>query len=58
MAASVGETDEGGGWTFDFIGDVYHDFLCLICLLPMKEPQQTKCGHCMCKSCLDGVLQR
>ena len=53
------ESDEGGGWRFDFIGEVHNDLMCAICYLPMKDPQQiSACGHCMCQSCLDKVLGR
>ena len=51
--------DESGGWRYDFIGEVPHDFLCVICLLPMKNPVQiSSCGHCMCELCLERVLNR
>ena len=53
------EEQESDGWPFDFIGDVDDDLKCIICLLPMNNPHQiSKCGHCMCFSCLDAVITR
>ena len=43
------------GWEYEFIEEVDTDFECIVCLLPMREPYLTKCGHCMCKACLDQI---
>ena len=42
----------------DFVEEVEEDFQCLICLLPLKEPVLTRCGHRYCKECLDEHIGR
>ena len=50
-----------GGWTYAFecLEDVDRDYICIICELPMREPQLIpKCGHSFCKTCLEEVIRR
>ena len=35
-----------------------NDYLCSECKLLLKDPVQPACGHRLCKSCADGILQR
>jgi len=32
--------------------------VCSICLLPLKEPVLTRCGHRFCKECLEEHFRR
>ena len=51
------EEDEGG-WSYKFVDVVDKEFECIICLLPLKNPFMTRCGHGMCKTCLDKLLEK
>ena len=44
-----------GGYECNFVGDVPHDLICAICLLPARDPQQTtcECGKIYCTVCLN-----
>ena len=35
-----------------------NDYLCSECKLLLKDPVQPICGHRLCKSCADDILQR
>ena len=51
-------TEDVGGWTYEFVDVVEKDFECNVCLLPLKNPFMTRCGHSMCKTCLDKHLEK
>ena len=44
-----------GGYEKEFVDVPHHDGYCVICLLPARDPQQTKCecAKLYCKSCYD-----
>eukprot|EP00731_Ephydatia_muelleri_P025178 Em0017g261a len=44
-----------GGYECDFIDAPHNDDYCIICLLPARDPQQTKCNcaKLLCKSCYE-----
>lgn len=42
-------------YDYEVVEEVKEDFYCVICLNLMKEAMQLKCGHGMCKSCLDDL---
>lgn len=43
-----------GGYECHFVGEIPHDLVCAICLLPARDPQQTTCdcGRIYCTVCL------
>ena len=45
----------GGGYECEFVDVPHEDDHCVICLLPARDPQQTKCecAKLYCKSCYD-----
>jgi len=49
---------EGPQHKVAFVHPLLKRYECPICLLAMKNPVQTECGHLFCKECLDPVLQR
>ena len=51
---------EHGGWTYKFLDRVekVKEFECPICLLPLRDPYLTRCGHNLCKTCLDKQLDQ
>lgn len=57
MAEALGN-EYPSGYDEDFLDTVEHDFICLICQLPLREPLQTKCGHRFCKGCLEECFRR
>jgi TNF receptor-associated factor 6 len=54
MAAAVLE----GGYDACFLESVDKDLECPVCLLALRDPMQTSCGHLMCKTCMDKITQR
>ena len=46
------ESAELGGYDHEFIDPVLSSQKCVVCLLPMKDAVQTKCGHRFCGVCL------
>ena len=44
---------EIGGFDECFLNELPDDFVCPICLLAIREPVQTECGHRFCFSCLE-----
>ena len=50
------EAEYIGGWAFEFVDKVDPDYECFICLLPIRDPVQTQCGHLFCQTCLDRSL--
>ena len=49
---------EEGGWTYEFVDAIDKEFECNVCLLPLKDPILTRCGHSMCKTCVDKLLNK
>ena len=50
---SVDESRESvGGYNIEFVDELSECQQCSICLLAMRNPVQTPCGHRFCKSCL------
>ena len=48
-----------GGYDDEFVDNVEDDLLCQICTLPLKEVVQTRrCGHRLCRSCIDAYFAR
>ena len=41
-----------GGYDYDFIKELDHRLECSICLLCMRDPYKTSCGHIFCYSCI------
>ena len=53
------EEDKGaGGWRYEFIDVVDKELECGTCLLPLKNPFMTRCGHNICKTCLDKLFEK
>ena len=52
--------EEPGGWTYKFLDRVekVKKFECPICLLPLRDPYLTRCGHNLCKTCLNKQLDQ
>ena len=46
-----------GGYDAAFLHQVDKDLECSVCLLVLKEPIQTVCGHLLCKSCCENITQ-
>ena len=46
------ESAELGGYDHEFIDPVLSSQKCVVCLLPMKDAVQTKCGHRFCGVCV------
>ncbi|CAL1543412.1 unnamed protein product [Lymnaea stagnalis] len=40
------------GYDFEFVPPVEQRYECPICLLILREPRQTKCGHRFCRDCI------
>ena len=51
---------EHGGWTYKFLDRVekVKKFEYPICLLPLRDPYLTRCGHNLCKTCLNKQLEQ
>ena len=47
-----------GGYEAKLIDDIQKRHECPVCLLPMRSPYQTECGHLFCKSCLEPLFRR
>lgn len=41
-----------GGHDYDFVGGLNRKYECPICLLCLRDPHQTSCGHRFCHSCI------
>ena len=46
-----------GGYDVTFVQLLHPDFECPVCLLAMRDPVQTPCGHAFCKSCFNQVAR-
>ncbi|CAH3196311.1 unnamed protein product, partial [Porites evermanni] len=48
-----------GGYEYEFVDEVLPSQKCPVCLLPMKDPVQTKgCGHRFCRACSLSVCRK
>ena len=47
-----GFEDVFGGYDFEFVDELSECQKCSICLLAMRDPVQTQCGHRFCETCL------
>ncbi|XP_062519856.1 uncharacterized protein LOC134194892 isoform X2 [Corticium candelabrum] len=54
--ASVGAV-LSGGFEVEFIDPLDKDYECPVCLLVLRNPLQTSCGHLICTSCVDSITQ-
>ncbi|KAK6191949.1 hypothetical protein SNE40_003519 [Patella caerulea] len=45
------------GFDYEFVPKPDSMYECVICLLVLREPQQTKCGHRFCKACITKWLR-
>ena len=45
------------GYDAEFVHPLLKRHECPLCLLPMKGPVQTECGHLFCKGCLEPILK-
>ena len=41
----------------DFVSELQKRHECPLCLLVLRYPLQTECGHLFCKECLDPIFQ-
>ena len=46
------------GYKATFVIELQSRHKCTICVLAMRNPVQTGCGHLFCKACLEPELQR
>ncbi|XP_005100825.2 TNF receptor-associated factor 6-B, partial [Aplysia californica] len=53
--SSLSETMEG--YEYDFVPPPEPRYECPICLLILREPRQTKCGHRFCRDCILRALR-
>ncbi|XP_071100356.1 TNF receptor-associated factor 6-like [Haliotis cracherodii] len=66
-SASLGEVTSSGagycyqerteGFDYDFVPTPDPKYECAICLLILREPRQTKCGHRFCRGCITKWLR-
>ena len=47
-----------GGWDYDLVERLDPRLECSICLLTLRNPHQTSCGHLFCYSCIMAWLQQ
>lgn len=46
------------GYKADFVQDLQRRHQCRICLLALRVPMQTECGHLFCKDCLEPIFEK
>ena len=51
------QEDESGGYDVSFVDPLEKDYECPICLLAVRDPVQTPCGHSFCKTCFEEVAE-
>ena len=56
--AEAPRTPLPSGYDDSFVDAVEDEDVCSICLLPLKEPVLTRCGHRFCKECLEEYFRR
>ncbi|KAK6191472.1 hypothetical protein SNE40_003152 [Patella caerulea] len=49
--------DAHGTHLYDYYQTVDEDLTCQICLQPLVNPLDTKCGHTFCQRCLKNYLK-
>ncbi|XP_062505029.1 TNF receptor-associated factor 6-like [Corticium candelabrum] len=55
---AIVKEDVSGGYDVSFVDSLEKDYECPICLLAVRDPVQTPCGHSFCKTCFDQVAER
>ena len=55
MAAKT--KDVPGGYNVSFVDPLEKGYECPVCLLAVRDPVQTPCGHSFCKTCFDQVAE-
>ena len=52
--ATMADNNVNGGYAASFCMELNDDYVCSICMLAFRNPQQIEgCGHQFCQSCLD-----
>ena len=55
---NMAEENEGG-YDVEFVEPLKDDYVCVICLLVLREPIQIEsCGHRLCKICYTKICKR
>ncbi|XP_035682952.1 ligand of Numb protein X 2-like isoform X1 [Branchiostoma floridae] len=58
ICRSCGHVHEGNGnHLYDYVNEVDEELTCQICLQPLVNPLDTKCGHTFCARCIRGFLK-
>ncbi|XP_066287862.1 ligand of Numb protein X 2-like isoform X1 [Branchiostoma lanceolatum] len=58
ICRSCGHVHEGNGnHLYDYVSEVDEELTCQICLQPLVNPLDTKCGHTFCARCIRGFLK-
>ncbi|XP_064599871.1 TNF receptor-associated factor 6-like [Liolophura sinensis] len=52
MEASPGYSERSEGYDYEFVPQPDPKYECPICLLILREPCQTECGHRFCRGCI------
>ena len=58
LAMSQSLSPKSSGYECKFVYPLLKRHECPICLLAMRNPMQTECGHLFCRDCLEPILQR
>ena len=55
---NIGKMAENGGYDVECTRKLSAEYECGICLLILRQPVQTLCGHRFCRGCLDACFAR